>query len=190
MFWVTSDTHFGHRNIFLDGYCPNRQKWMVAPTVEAHDKALKDMWNAIVKPSDVVIHCGDFAFGNMARIITYRLDLNGTIWLARGNHDRSLKSMTYCFDKERGDVVANGLILMIDHEKTIVVRHMPLVSEPGIQTDFAFTAEEADYADELWHGHVHDRPVLPMTPKHRAWGIDIGPRFTAIDRPVTLIETL
>lgn len=168
-FFVTSDTHFGHKNIAE--YCPGRQSWC-GDTLQTHDDALVEQWNAIVQPSDVVIHCGDFAFGSGLAVKTYRERLNGVIWMALGNHDRTLASMKTCFRTD--DRVGHGLLIRVGN-KIVVVRHMPLVGPPGKPSAFAFAYEESQYADELWHGHVHDRPYQPETPKHVAWGIDTRP---------------
>lgn len=187
-FHVTSDTHFGHRHIFEEGYCPNRQKWMEAPTIEAHDRALVHMWNQTVHPDDTVIHCGDFAFGSAKTIMQYRLRLNGTIWMVRGNHDRGLLSMRNCCCLSPTDAVGNGLRLRMHVGSAVfrvTVRHMPLVGvsdPPGL----CFSPEDEAGSDYLWHGHIHDRfhgdRYVPMTPKHVAWGIDTNP-----DNPITTL---
>lgn len=49
------------------------------------DDHLIERWNSCVKPTDIVHHLGDFAFGNPAR---YANRLHGNIHLYLGNHDR------------------------------------------------------------------------------------------------------
>jgi calcineurin-like phosphoesterase family protein len=187
-FHVTSDTHFGHRRIFEEGYCPNRQRWMEAPTIDAHDEALIAMWNAIVHPDDTVIHCGDFAFGSAKTVMQYRLRLNGALWMVLGNHDRGLKSMRNCCVLTPRDAVGHGLRLRMaigSAEFRVTVRHMPLVgaSEPP---GLCFSPEDEAASDFLWHGHIHDRfhgaSYVPPTPKHVAWGIDTHP-----EHPITIL---
>jgi calcineurin-like phosphoesterase family protein len=193
--WVTSDTHFGHRHIFQEGYCPSRLKWMEAPTIEAHDRALALLWNQTVHPDDIVIHCGDFAFGSAKDIMQYRLRLNGTIWMVRGNHDRGLKSMRNCICTTHADVVGKGLKLKVGPH-IVHVRHTPMVSPPGEPVEYGFSQEEHDAADFLWHGHVHDRALSlyykPLSTKHVAWGIDTHPDqpITPMPLPVTLLDVI
>jgi len=57
------------------------------------ERAFITRWNLHVKPGDTVYHLGDFVFGgrkDLARIVN---QLNGTIRLIRGNHDKVLKSL-------------------------------------------------------------------------------------------------
>lgn len=80
--WLTSDTHFGHKNIMR--YC-NRP----FNSIEEHDAALIDNWNALVKPNDTVYHLGDFCFGTQEEDFNkYFKRLNGQIILIKGNHDK------------------------------------------------------------------------------------------------------
>lgn len=79
--YVTSDTHFGHRNIIK--YC-NRP----FNSVEQMDSCMIDIWNAIIKPNDIVFHLGDFSLAG-AEIAGPIIDkLNGKKILIAGNHDR------------------------------------------------------------------------------------------------------
>lgn len=185
-FFVTSDTHFGHKNIFEDGYCPKRREWF-SGGIKEHDDALVNIWNGIVGPDDTVIHCGDFAFGNAAQVSAYRDRLNGHIWMVLGNHDRTLKSMTKCICRTTGDVIANGLYLSVNGFN-VAVRHMPVICEDDMASKYEFTAHDASANDRLWHGHIHDRPYVPISEKLVAWGIDTHPwKIVRIDADVRLL---
>lgn len=158
--WITSDTHFGHRSIFSDEKCPGRRAWC-GTTIESHDSNLIRIWNDKVGVDDLVIHLGDFAWGNPDKQSAYRRALNGKLWIALGNHD-SLSMTAY---RKRvmlpTDMVEH--VLRFEYRgKRIVCRHTP----------YNFTEIELESADEVWHGHVHDRKYEPPTPKHRAWGVD------------------
>jgi calcineurin-like phosphoesterase family protein len=76
----TSDTHFMHRSIL---------KYTSRPfaTIEEMNEGLIANWNAIVKPTDTVIHLGDFAFAGKTFIRETVAKLNGSIILVKGNHD-------------------------------------------------------------------------------------------------------
>ena len=82
--FVISDTHFGETNTI---------KYFNRPFASAQemDETMKKRWNSVVRPQDVVIHCGDFCDGKgkhaFTNIIKYRCQLNGRIGLILGNHD-------------------------------------------------------------------------------------------------------
>ncbi len=46
------------------------------------------MWNAIVQPEDQVYILGDVAFGSAAKAVEILQQLNGSLILVEGNHDR------------------------------------------------------------------------------------------------------
>lgn len=81
--WVTSDTHFCHKNILI---------------YEAANRPFKDRdemneelirrWNEKVGDDDVVFHLGDFSFGGRHRIEEIVKRLKGRKFLLLGNHDR------------------------------------------------------------------------------------------------------
>ena len=78
--FITSDTHFSHKNIIK--YC-NRP----FSSVEEMNSVLTDNWNSIVSKDDLVIHLGDFSFGRTIESIKNHLDkLNGNKILILGNH--------------------------------------------------------------------------------------------------------
>lgn len=82
MIYFTSDTHFSHRNILK--YC-NRP----FTSIEEHDETLITNWNSVVTTKDTVYHLGDFGFGSSKKLYELSLQLNGTIYLIQGNHDRA-----------------------------------------------------------------------------------------------------
>jgi len=80
--WFTSDTHWGHANIIKYDNRP-------FASIEEHDEALVQNWNAVVKPCDVVYHLGDVAWHrNVAGVEELLARLNGTKFLILGNHDK------------------------------------------------------------------------------------------------------
>jgi calcineurin-like phosphoesterase family protein len=64
--FIVSDTHFGHgddsRGILLFEPCRLTQMLIDGYKANEHDQWMIDNWNATVKPNDVVLHLGDFAF--------------------------------------------------------------------------------------------------------------------------------
>ena len=84
--FVTSDTHFRHRNI-LKYEADNRP----FENVEQMNKELVDRWNAKVGPMDVVFHLGDFGFTSNSQTRAILSNMNGRKFLLLGNHDRQQK---------------------------------------------------------------------------------------------------
>lgn len=81
--WVTSDTHFFHKNILK--YNPDSRPYA---SVDEMNEALVSNWNEVVAPNDIIYHLGDFAFANPRKIEKILKQLNGSIRLILGNHDR------------------------------------------------------------------------------------------------------
>jgi calcineurin-like phosphoesterase family protein len=88
--FFTSDTHFCHNKSFIyekRGY----------ETIEKHDEGIIEKWNSVVKPTDSVIHLGDFLVGagrdseSKGRRIMSRL--NGHKYLLWGNHNAFVKDV-------------------------------------------------------------------------------------------------
>ena len=79
--FLTSDTHFRHRNIIHMG---RGRPW---ETIEEHDEALVRNWNSVVGEHDIVIHLGDSVMGPRSESLHVIDELNGHIILIPGNHD-------------------------------------------------------------------------------------------------------
>ena len=80
--FVTSDSHFGHRNI-VQKFDPPR------PFNDEHhmNEMLVQNWNSVVKPGDKVYHLGDVFFGDKENFARLWPRLNGKKRLIVGNHD-------------------------------------------------------------------------------------------------------
>ena len=78
--WFIADTHFGHSKIIE--YC-NRP----FPNADIMDFNMIQRWNEVVRKDDKVYHLGDFALGNKEQVASIVEQLNGKIYLVKGNHD-------------------------------------------------------------------------------------------------------
>lgn len=83
--WITSDTHFGHRNII---------KFQQRP--ESHEVIMLSEWIRLVGEEDYILHLGDVFMGKQGNPdrwadVIYRLP--GRKYLILGNHDKSKSSM-------------------------------------------------------------------------------------------------
>ncbi len=76
--WIISDTHFNHYPKTWDW--PGRN--------EGWEQYMIDKWNTNIKINDVVLHLGDFGFGDKGKVFRTRKQLNGNIFLIKGNHDK------------------------------------------------------------------------------------------------------
>lgn len=80
--WFTADHHFGHKNIIR--FC-NRS----FENLDEMDKALIHNWNQLVAPEDDVYHLGDVGLCSTGKLRNYLEQLNGRIYLIRGNHEKT-----------------------------------------------------------------------------------------------------
>lgn len=80
--WVISDTHFGHKK--MEEYCGRPKNF--------EEKIIKNL-HRLIKPSDLLIHLGDFCIGkNKEWHNTVLGPLDCKKWLILGNHDKKSKS--------------------------------------------------------------------------------------------------
>ena len=81
--FFTSDIHFGHKNIIT--FC-NR------PFVDVHEmnSVIISKWNQKVSQDDEVYLLGDISFVSVNKTVALLDQLNGTIHLIVGNHDKHL----------------------------------------------------------------------------------------------------
>jgi calcineurin-like phosphoesterase family protein len=103
--FVISDTHFGHKRI-IEFEAAARP----FASIEEHDRALVERWNATVKPKDTVWHLGDVFFGKDGHAVV--AELNGIKKLVMGNHDHyPLEVYQRYFVKVQGAAEHSGCIL-------------------------------------------------------------------------------
>lgn len=142
----TSDTHFGHENIIK--YCarPFANK-------DEMDRELVKLWNTKVAPDDEVYHLGDFSFGSSADVIRIRKQLNGKIYLIKGNHEKPALNAWACFDwiKDVYEVKDGNQRIWLSHYAHRVWNK----SHHGV-----------------WHLYGHSHGTLPDDPN--SLSIDIG----------------
>lgn len=87
-YWVTSDLHFGHKNIMK--FCPTTRPY---GSVTHMDEALIEHWNSRVAHNDVVFVLGDFSFYGVEKTQCILSRLNGKIVFVLGNHDKTLDAI-------------------------------------------------------------------------------------------------
>lgn len=130
--YVTSDLHFGHKNIIK--YC-NRP----FASVEEMDETLIANWNKTVSPNDTIWILGDFSFHKADQTAAIIARLNGYHHMIMGNHDRGW-GKGYDFYRAQMLSVDDYLRLELDSHK-FVLCHFP------------FASWERGYVN--LHGHTH-----------------------------------
>lgn len=168
--WVTSDNHFGHKNILS---YENRVEKLKVSTVEEHDKELVRRWNSIVGKDDLIIVLGDFSFKGAKETNELLKQLNGDKVLVRGNHDIFLDDKK--FDKSLFKAVYDYKEIKYKGQE-IALMHYPI-------QDFKHQNMEENPAVLLF-GHIHTFRV--EIPKHSFnVGVDVNNYY-----PVDIVEAI
>lgn len=151
--YLTSDTHFGHRNII--GYC-NRPY----TDVDEMDEALVERWNDTVRPTDEIWHLGDVAMGELEQTLQIVRRLHGRKYLVPGNHDRCWTGLTR--HHEWTDFYTGLGFTLLPGQTTLqvggveaLVCHFPYRDPSLVQERYA-KHRPIDEGQWLLHGHVHD----------------------------------
>lgn len=131
--WVTSDTHFGHKNIIKYGDRPFEN-------VEQMDEALIENWNSVVKQGDKVYHLGDVWMSNGEAAYKNLRRLNGKKRLVLGNHDDPRSAPLQVFQKI--------YLFRSFKEFGLMLTHMPVHKSSLIRHNEGFMN---------LHGHIHQK---------------------------------
>jgi calcineurin-like phosphoesterase family protein len=184
--WVTSDTHFNHKNICRsvtnwrtqDGEVPDSQT-RDFKTLELMNEAIVNNINFNVGQDDILIHLGDWSFGGFEIIEVFRNRIIcQNIHLILGNHDHHI-------ERNRGDIQqlfssVNTLeqfdLKWEGGKETFTICHYPLASWNNMNNGVIHL-----------HGHVH----LPTDKrfgkgKKMDAGMDGHPEF----RPYNIIREI
>ncbi len=124
--FFTSDHHFNHKNIIKFCHRP-------FGSVEEMNAGLIEFWNDTVGHQDVVYHLGDFCLGDNAKDLFAQL--NGSIRIIPGNHDKWLKNYDsgYPMRSKYGSPVEilPPICVLKGYGTPIVLCHYPLRSWEG-----------------------------------------------------------
>ncbi len=148
--WITSDTHYGHKNIcrgvtewrMPDGSVPETQT-RPYDTIDKMNAAIIDNINNVVGQDDILIHLGDWSFGGFENIEEfYNRLICKNIHLILGNHDHHI-------DRNRDNI--KRLFLSVSwfeqfqyEGETIECMHFPISSWNGLRKGRVHL-----------HGHCH-----------------------------------
>jgi calcineurin-like phosphoesterase family protein len=137
---------------------------------QSHDRAMMEGWNKAVRPSDVVVVCGDMFWSNYPQVERYWKALNGTKIMVKGNHDRWLKKI-----KIPSKRIYSKNIKRKEGNTHVVACHYPILSW-----------DRKRYGALHVHGHCHGK-LLPDW--HRMdVGVDVAYLMFGEWRPFSLDE--
>jgi len=85
------------------------------PDVAAHDEALIENWNRVVKPGDTVWHLGDFGFGKYEAMLKIFKRLNGNKHFVCGNHDQVGYELPWATKHDMKELRIQGTIYQLCH---------------------------------------------------------------------------
>ena len=139
--FMTSDTHFFHKNIITSCNRPFKDE-------NEMNEVLINNWNSVIDDESVVFHLGDFAWGGYNKWKTIIDKLNGHIVLIKGNHDD--KNLSKTAEKEFFDYVTYQLKVRIEN-RVVYLNHYPFLCYAGVYRE---------PKDQVWalHGHIHLGP--------------------------------
>jgi len=180
--WVTSDTHYNHKNIcrgvtkwrMSDGSIPQEQT-RAFNDLDQMNAAIVDNINEYVGQNDVLIHLGDWSFGGFENIEEFHNRLIcKNIHLVLGNHDHHI-------DRNRGDI--RELFLSVSwfeqfeyQGETIECCHYPISSWNGLRKGRIHL-----------HGHCH----LPLNKKiSNGRRMDVGLDGSLLFTPYNLHDVI
>jgi calcineurin-like phosphoesterase family protein len=189
--WITSDTHYNHKNI-----CRGVTNWRTQDgevpvdstrpfeTLEEMNRVLIDNINNNVGQDDILIHLGDWSFGGFESIEAFRDRIHcKNIHLILGNHDHHI-------DRNRDN--SHRHFLTVDKLNQFELRFTNRNKENVIKT---FTI--CHFPISSWNGmndgviHLHGHVHLPDNKKFgRGKKMDVGVDGHLEFRPYNIIEEI
>jgi len=171
--FVTSDQHFGHKNIIRFSNRPYRD-------VNHMNEEMIKNWNAIISDNDDVYMLGDVSLTNAEKTkdIIYRL--NGRLHLINGNHEKSVLSKSY--NRDRFEWIKDYYELKINDEGEKAM---------FVMCHYAFRVWNKSHHKSIHlYGHSHDS----LDANGEFWGrsmdvgVDSAARVLGEYRPFRLSE--
>lgn len=157
MIWITSDTHFGHKNIVG----PKISKWpsgyRIFDSINEMDETILNNINSVVMPNDTLFHLGDFCFGEVDKYEYYRNRIAcKDLRFIKGNHDRL---RPYEFRQVFGSY--NDYIEFRYNGEFIVMSHYAML-----------VWNKSHRGSFMLHGHSHGSLTYPHKQRIKDVGVD------------------
>ncbi len=143
MRYYISDLHFYHESLLTKMDCRG------FADIEQMHEYIKNQWNKKVRPRDDVVILGDVSIERGRKTSEILEQLNGRLYLIRGNHDRFLYDRR--FDASRFGWIKDYEELN-DNKRKVVLSHYPIFCYHGqYRRD-----KEGNPKTYMLYGHVHD----------------------------------
>ena len=140
--WITTDTHFGHKNLIEWGQRPE----------DFSEKIIKS-WKQNVKPDDWIIHLGDVSWPAYYNEL---INLPGHKILCRGNHD--IKSYNW-YNKRGFDLVCEEYTMKYDG-MNILFSHQPRIFH---DKDINIHGHLHNMSHRTYHDfNINGQPISPL----------------------------
>ena len=174
--YFTSDWHFSHGNIVK--FCPTFRPEYGKDDPQKMNEYLIDVWNATVRPDDVVYNLGDVSFAKDKKDIISVLErLNGEHHLILGNHDTLIKQHKAEFlslKKHDGKPLLSSIqdyakVRLRDGGHTLILSHYPMIEWEGCHKGWYHL-----------YGHLHDR-LAKVRGRALNVGFDLHGRLLSLD---------
>jgi calcineurin-like phosphoesterase family protein len=141
--FFTSDQHFGHGNIIK--YC-NRP----FHSVDHMNEKMIANWNAVVQKYDSIYILGDFAWCDKEKTKAIVKRLNGIKEFIIGSHDKAVEQL-----------VREGYLLSLGHQKTIIVQGEQFFREITLNHYSMRVWPKSHYNTWMLFGHSHGHLEVP-----------------------------
>ena len=152
--YFTSDHHFGHTNIIKFSDRPFE-------SVEEMDEELIKRWNSKISKNDHVYHLGDFGLCKSYRMKDILDQLNGKIYLIRGNHEGAAQA-----NPQRFEWIKDYFELSIPDADA------PNGRQKIILLHYAMRVWRSSFRG-TWHLYGHSHGNLPDDPTSRSFDVGV-----------------
>lgn len=148
--YITSDWHFGHRNICgPNGFVATRKDFK---NPEEMNEAIIKAINSVVTNADELYHLGDIAINMKPKDVLSTLSrIKGQIHLVKGNHDSNKKVLNYLKNHDPG--LPDGRNKFVFYEVGTIIKRN------GVQfylTHYPIGLGEARVNIRSICGHIHE----------------------------------
>ena len=138
MYFITSDIHFGHKNIM--NFCPESRAFGQGDPTKMDEEIIR-RWNSVVQAGDTTFILGDVAFCNAEKAVSHLQRLRGHKVLIKGNHDAKLvKDEKFC----EQFIAMHDYYSMNVNEVKVVMFHYPIAEW-----------DQMHRGSVHFHGHLH-----------------------------------
>lgn len=164
--YVTSDLHFGHKNIIKYENRPFNN-------IEEMDKTIIDLWNKTINDKDLIYILGDFSWYKGEKTNEILKTLKGNKMLIIGNHDKNFLEDKK-FNKDLFQEICYYKELKVNKQK-IILFHYPIIDWNGKNNGSIHL-----------YGHVHtmiNKDTEYMKKEYNCFnvGIDVHKRLVKLE---------